>query len=582
MKRFLVAAFLFLLPALAGVLAPTQAAAQSTPPCVGTYSATVPCTAGQWTYAWQSKQDYTGASPCSTAGCTLTGKLNLLPSATTTAGLNCGVGTAPTSPVNGDFWCTSVGVYAYVNGTTVQLGGTGSTVTVPGGGTGQTSFTANRPILGNGTSALAQGTVTSTNGSTLFATASGTPGNGNCAAWNNGNVIDAGVGACGGTGGSGTVTMGTQYQLAYYSSSGASVAGLGTCVSGFYVTNGIGAPSCTSTMPTNISESITGLGTIVVGTWNSTLISPTYGGTGINNGSFTTTLAGNLSTTGAYNLALNLIGATNITLPTSGNIPNSAGTSGGIPYYNTSSTIASSAALTANLPVFGGGAGAAPFVGTRLGNTTKAQMANATTSPVTGDCVSYDANGNTQDSGQPCGSTNAAPVLLVTLTCSGSSCTDVGSSCGATGCLSSTYSRYTIVWDSLTVGSPASNIVGQIQVYIGAFQTSGNYSYTFGTQSTTADFLPFMLSSGSAQPESPGASGSVTVFNPSATGAPVMWVGQGGWLYSVSQSAATELLTGAWQSNGAVTGFRFCFSSSISTSCTVNFTGGTIKVYGNP
>ena len=47
-----------------------------------------------------------------------------------------------------------------------------------------------------------------------------------------------------------------------------------------------------------------------------------------------------------------------------------AGTSGGVPYFNATSTMASWAALTANLPVIGGGAGAAPAVGTRSGNTT--------------------------------------------------------------------------------------------------------------------------------------------------------------------------------------------------------------------
>lgn len=69
-----------------------------------------------------------------------------------------------------------------------------------------------------------------------------------------------------------------------------------------------------------------------------------------------------------------------------------AGTSGGVPYFNSASTLASSAALTANLPVIGGGAGAAPAVGTRTGNTTAfVTQSGAATSAR---CAHYDASGN--------------------------------------------------------------------------------------------------------------------------------------------------------------------------------------------
>jgi hypothetical protein len=65
---------------------------------------------------------------------------------------------------------------------------------------------------------------------------------------------------------------------------------------------------------------ITGVGTLTAGTWNASVISPTYGGTGINNGSNTITLSGNLTTTGAFNLSVALTGATSVTLPTSGTL----------------------------------------------------------------------------------------------------------------------------------------------------------------------------------------------------------------------------------------------------------------------
>jgi hypothetical protein len=65
---------------------------------------------------------------------------------------------------------------------------------------------------------------------------------------------------------------------------------------------------------------ITGVGTLAAGTWNGSVIGPTYGGTGINNGSNTITLSGNLSFSGAFNLGVTLTGATSITLPTSGTL----------------------------------------------------------------------------------------------------------------------------------------------------------------------------------------------------------------------------------------------------------------------
>jgi hypothetical protein len=78
-----------------------------------------------------------------------------------------------------------------------------------------------------------------------------------------------------------------------------------------------------------------------------------------------------------------------------------AGTSGGIPYFSSSSTWASSGALTVNLPVIGGGAGTAPTVGTRSGNTTA--FVTTTGTQTSGDCVTIDTNGNHIASGAACG-----------------------------------------------------------------------------------------------------------------------------------------------------------------------------------
>lgn len=565
-------------------ITPIAALAQSSP---GLINGQVP-TAAEWNSFFAAKTDYTGTSPIPSGGGTFTGKVNFFASTTGTAGMNCGVGATPTTPVNGDIWCTSAGMFVQINGGTVgPLGaGAGGTIAVTGGGTGQTSFTANLPILGNGTGALAQGTRSGN--TTAFATASGTLTSGHCVSIDGGgNFVDAG-GACTTGGGGGTVASSTIGQVAVYTGT-TTVTGLTGCNSGYFGTNGGGTVSCQTSLLAALQASITQVGTIATGVWNGTVIGATYGGTGVNNGSDTITLGGNFATSGAA-ITLTAIGATNITLPTSGNIPNSAGTSGGVPYYNTSSTIASSAALTANLPIFGGGAGSAPFSGTRLGNTTKAQMANSSTTPVTGDCVSYDANGNTQDSGQPCGGANAAPVLLATLTCTGASCTDVGSACGASGCFTSTYPTYTIKLINMIASSPASNVGCQIAAYIAStYQTSG-YVSAYGAFTATA-YIPCFPAGqsglGANTMGAPGLSGIVTVFNPNPASSPgkAMWQGV---IAPTTGTTGAPLMTSqgtfaALSPSGAVTGFRMCFSTSASA-CggSINISSGTIEVYGNP
>jgi hypothetical protein len=68
------------------------------------------------------------------------------------------------------------------------------------------------------------------------------------------------------------------------------------------------------------SSDITTVGVITTGTWESNLISPTYGGTGTNNGSNTLSLAGNVSFVGAYATSITSTAASTVTLPTQGTL----------------------------------------------------------------------------------------------------------------------------------------------------------------------------------------------------------------------------------------------------------------------
>jgi hypothetical protein len=70
--------------------------------------------------------------------------------------------------------------------------------------------------------------------------------------------------------------------------------------------------------------SIYKVGTITTGTWQGTVVAPQYGGTGVNNGTSTLTLGGSTTFSGAYATTINVTGPTNVTLPTSGTLVNSA------------------------------------------------------------------------------------------------------------------------------------------------------------------------------------------------------------------------------------------------------------------
>lgn len=91
--------------------------------------------------------------------------------------------------------------------------------------------------------------------------------------------------------------------------------------------------------------SITTLGTITSGTWNGAVIGSTYGGTGVNNGSNTITLGGNLTTSGAFTTTLTATANTSITLPTSGTLLNDALTSANF-YVGNGSNVATGVPMT--------------------------------------------------------------------------------------------------------------------------------------------------------------------------------------------------------------------------------------------
>lgn len=139
------------------------------------------------------------------------------------------------------------------------------------------------------------------------------------------------------SGASGIVSPGLINQIGYYAVAGSTISGLTIANQGVLTTNGTGVPAwvpliagqilvgTTSGAPVaaaiNSGTNITvanGSGSITVNL--SGIVSPVLGGTGVNNGANTLTLAGTLATSGAFASVFTMTGATNVTFPTSGTL----------------------------------------------------------------------------------------------------------------------------------------------------------------------------------------------------------------------------------------------------------------------
>lgn len=83
-------------------------------------------TAAQWNFCFSQKQDVLGFTPLNRAGGVMTGPLITIGSTVSGAGFRVSPGTAPTSPVDGDMWTTTAGIFVRINGSTVPLAGPSS------------------------------------------------------------------------------------------------------------------------------------------------------------------------------------------------------------------------------------------------------------------------------------------------------------------------------------------------------------------------------------------------------------------------------------------------------------------------
>lgn len=216
---------------------------------------------------------------------------------------------------------TSAAIKTYVDttagGTVASVSGTANRITSTGG---------NNPVIDISASYVGQSSIT-----TLGTIATGT--------WQ-GGVIGGTYGGTGVNNGASTITLGGSLTTSgafatiftimgatnvTFPTTGtlATTAGTVSSVSGTAgrITSTGGTTPVIDIDATYVGQSsITTVGTIASGTWQGTVIGSTYGGTGVNNGSSTLTLAGNLATSGAFASTFTMTGATSVTFPTSGTL----------------------------------------------------------------------------------------------------------------------------------------------------------------------------------------------------------------------------------------------------------------------
>lgn len=241
-------------------------------------------------------------------------------------------------------------------------------------------------------------------------------------------------------------------------------------------------------------------------------------------GTVTTLLHGNAAGAPLFaNVADGDFGA-NILGVAHGGLGIGSGTSGGIPCYTGATTIAASAALTANLPLIGGGAGVCPSVGTVSGNTT--QFVTTTGAQTSTAAVKIDASGNHIASGVTIDASNNVATPGSVTAGSGSGKTGYlslqGATSGAQGFsvsdIAGTSTLYLIpaatgsgsflkdngvtTCPTLPAGAPAaceqlawaspagsgtvaSSTIGQVPVYTAATTVTGNANLTFSGATLT-------------------------------------------------------------------------------------------------
>lgn len=527
---------------IAALALPSLAAAQSSPNLV---YGQVP-TAAQWNSYFAAKQDTLGYNPVNRAGDSMLGKLIGVAPTTSTATINLPPGVAPSAPVNGDMWTTSLGVYVRINGSTVgPLASSASTTltvgsTVVNSGTDGYTLYNNAGVLGNRQYVpLANGGtnngLTASNGGIVYSDASKLV------------VLP------------GTVTPG-QCLL----SGSSSAPSWGSCVAGTTVSDVTAANASVTVTPTTGNVTVA-LNLSNANTWAARQTfgsGATFPIAGIRMvGSSTGYTDFSTANAGASNYTITFPAATGTVALTSGVVSSIAGNVGAF----TVSTGITNATNDIRLDV--------PVLASRGGTGVVSPTAN--TIP-----VNQGASAQTALTLTPaqCVAGNASSVPTAVAGCRVLLATYTGTSqasLGSSSILTSAFAFYDVEFD-LTPAASGGNI--GLQVYSGSYRTTGYQTVSNGIYSNSATaanlpttYIPLSGGNNSLILNSSNTRGYLKLFNPSAA-AVMLTVGMSVTAIPTSSVIAINSIGGAWATSGVVTGFQV-----------INTTGnitGTVRVYG--
>jgi hypothetical protein len=212
----------------------------------------------------------------------------------------------------------TVATLATVNANVGTFGGVGLAPTFTVNAKGLITSASNTSVTVNASNLT--GTTLASNVVTSSLTTVGTIGTGT---WQ-GTAVTGTYGGTGVNNGSDTITLGGNVSTAGAFTTSGSFPIILTATGSTNVTLPVSGTLVNSSVAT--LSNLTSIGTIGTGVWQGTVVGPTYGGTGVNNGSDTITLGGNILTAGAFvtsganSLTLTTTGSTNVTLPTTGTL----------------------------------------------------------------------------------------------------------------------------------------------------------------------------------------------------------------------------------------------------------------------
>lgn len=248
-----------------------------------------------------------------------------------------------------------------------------------------------------------------------------------------------------------------------------------------------------------------------------------------------------------------------------GNTFPASGTSGGVPYFSGANAISSSGVLTANLPVIGGGAGAAPSVGTRSGTTTGFATYTGTVTGGT-NCAQWDTNGNLTAAAASCGSGGGASGANPTATAGPTAVNGVAAtfmrSDGAPAVQQGSSSQKGIVQvDGTTITESSGVISTAPQSATPTDQTGTNYAF----QSTDRAKVVYLSNAANQVPTIAQATGSF---------------GSGWFTSACNTGAGTQTITPTTSTIGGAATFVLPAASAARPACVTIISDGTnYRVY---